>query len=130
MADLSSWIEHFKKMATGTLPPDSTHIVRNRGGGQTHTYLKVVPTVISPAQQVVNQAQAKVADKKPVNRRKRQAPAVQVVKQARAKVADKKHLNRQKQRSKPVKASKLTGRGVKSKHKAHPRAFKTKRRHL
>ena len=80
-------------MAIGTLPADSIHIVRNRGGGPNRSYLKVQPTIISPAQQVVNQAQAKVADTKPVNRGKR--------------------------RLKPAKIS--TGRGIKRKHRSEAR---------
>ena len=60
MANANSWIAHFEKMARGTLPPGSRYIIRNRGGGATRSYYRVNPTIISPAQQVVNQAEVKV----------------------------------------------------------------------
>ena len=63
MANVHSWVTHFEKMARGTLPPGSKHIVRSHGSGTAQSYYRVNPIIISPAQQAVNQAQVKV--KKP-----------------------------------------------------------------
>ena len=64
MADSSKWITHFEKMAKGLLPAGSQYIVSSRGGGGSRSYFRVNPTVISPAQQVVNQAKFKVLSAK------------------------------------------------------------------
>jgi hypothetical protein len=66
MANVQSWVTHFEKMALGTLPPGSKHIVRSHGSGTARSYYRVNPIIISPAQQAVNQAQVKV--KKPKGR--------------------------------------------------------------
>jgi hypothetical protein len=86
MASLKQWISHFKNMSSGDLPPGSVHIVRQRGGGPTRTYYKVQPpTIVSPAQQVVDQAAAKVRAK-PVNRgRPKQSKAAKGRKPSRGK---------------------------------------------
>ena len=75
MTDVNQWIEHFKKMASGSLPPGSFHTVRNRGGGPPRSYFHVQPTVISPAQQVVDQAKAK-AKVKTINRQRKRGVAL------------------------------------------------------
>ena len=56
MTSLSSWVAHFKRMSEGKLPPGSLHIVKTRGGGPSKTYYRV----ISPVQQTIDQAEAKL----------------------------------------------------------------------
>ena len=67
MSAVSQWIAHFKKMSENQLPPGTLQVVRSRGGGPSRTYYRVNP-VLSPTQQVVEQATAKV---KTVNRKRK-----------------------------------------------------------
>lgn len=110
----NQWSTHFKKMAMGTLPSGSRHIVRNRGGGPTRTYFKVVPPiVVSPAQQAVNQAKAQV---KVVNRQKKglRGGAKPQTTKSRSKSRSKSKL-RPKSKSRVKAGAKPRGRGPKSK---------------
>ena len=128
MANIQSWVTHFEKMALGTLPPGSKHIVRAHGGGATRSYYRVNPTIISSAQQVVNQAEVKV--KKPhqgkgVVARKR-GPTI--VKLKARKVAPKAKRGGSKVKPKAKKgASKVKRGGVKVKPKSTVKRIRGKR---
>jgi hypothetical protein len=41
MGSVEQWVEHFRRMANGQLPPESKFIVRQRGGGPAKTFYKV-----------------------------------------------------------------------------------------
>ena len=72
MASVNSWIAHFKDMSENRLVPGTLQYVRNKGGAG-RVYYKVQQPIISPVEQVVKQARARVP--KSINNGKRKRPA-------------------------------------------------------
>ena len=69
MTSVNSWIAHFKDMSENKLGPGTLQFVKNKGGaGKVYYRVHQPPPVVSPAEQIVKQASAKVS--KTINKRK------------------------------------------------------------